>query len=67
MKKTKTEMVRFEFNKDIEKNVDDLLNSEKAEGFKLISSFCPPVVDKKIYVVFVLQKEQEILPEERDT
>ncbi len=66
MKKTKTEIVRFELNKDVEKNLDDLLNSEKAKGFKLVSSFCPPVVDGKIYVVFVLQKELEVPQEELD-
>ena len=54
--KRNVQLVSFVLNKDLEKKLRTLMRSEKAVGYRIAGSFCPPVTDGKIRIVFVLEK-----------
>lgn len=54
---TNTQVVKFQLNDQLETKVNEFMNSEPAQGFEIISTCCPPVVDGNIYILFVIQKK----------
>ena len=58
--KTNTQIIFYDLDDKLESRINKFLNSTKAKGFKLISTFSAPVaMNGKIKVGFVVQKEIE--------
>ena len=54
---TNIQIVAFPLNANLETALQNLVNSPPGQGFRLVSSFSPPVVNGQIMVYFVFEKE----------